>query len=86
MNNLQVGDRIKLIGVPPYENNKGLPTKWIIQTLIDRGNYLRINRVEHGVAWYSCRIRTKESGKLERHELTVLPDEENLYWRRVNGN
>ncbi len=69
---LKVGDRIRLIEMPPEFLQKGRSlhpdTKRVYERLIDRRQSLRVCEVRDGGPWIHCRFRRK-NGRLERHWL-----------------
>ncbi len=84
MNDLKVGDRIRIIGVPTpkgehYYLHKDTVAVW--RQLAKRGRSVRIHKIdEYGSPWYECRFRRK-NGRFDYHQLSVHEDEDN--WVKV---
>jgi hypothetical protein len=77
---LQVGDLIRITGVP----GDGVPnyvihaeTTRVFKKLIVRGRPVRIREIdEYGSPWYQCRFK-KRNGKFEVHCLAICKGETN---------
>jgi hypothetical protein len=75
---LKVGDRIRLVEMPPEFLQEGyiiLPeTVRVYRKLLARGRHLRIREIdEYGHPWIWCRFRRKNGG-WECHALAVNHD------------
>lgn len=72
---LKVGDRVRIIRLPPIWNTAGyvvpLSTRRVFDQLFNRGRPVRVREVdERGDAWISCRLRGKD-GRIVHHSITL---------------
>jgi hypothetical protein len=72
---LKVGDRVRLVEIPPELLGEGYyihrDTKRVYKKLFARGRSVRVFRIdEWGAPWIRCGFR-KKSGGIEWHDLTV---------------
>jgi hypothetical protein len=88
-NELKVGDRIRIVGLPRnYPVDLNPDTKRVLRKLISRRRPVTIDEIDEHAPWYSCRFRMK-NGKLEDHSLAVCDGDDNwvlVKRRRQNGN
>ncbi len=85
---LKVGDRIRIISLPPWYGTPGstsLPeTRRVYERLIARGRSVRIWRIIDGDPWYECRFRMK-NGRWDHHWMAVLDFDQNWVPVRSRG-